>query len=70
MLNKKLAVAAGAVGGLLLAVLPLQSASADYAPGSGDAVGVGSDTVQYAIDFLADGDYVSDAGYNSLNRNK
>lgn len=38
---------------------------ADYAPQPGDVVGVGGDTPQYALQFLADGDYLGDAGYNS-----
>ena len=62
---KKLAVAAGAAGALALSLVTAAPASADYAPSSGDLVGVGSDTLQYAGDFLADGDHVSDAGYNS-----
>ena len=67
---KKLAVAAGAVGALALTLLPASPASADYAPGPNDVVGVGSDTVQYVIDFLADGDYAANPGYNTgkLNR--
>ena len=48
-----------------------QAAYADYAPSSGDIVGVGSDTLQYMTDFMADGDAYSDAGYNNLgNKNK
>jgi ABC-type phosphate transport system substrate-binding protein len=38
---------------------------ADYAPQPGDVVGVGGDTPQYALQFLADGDYNGDAGFNS-----
>jgi len=38
---------------------------ADYAPQPGDVVGVGGDTPQYALSFLADGDYNGDAGFNS-----
>jgi ABC-type phosphate transport system substrate-binding protein len=40
-------------------------ASADYAPSSSDVVGVGGDTPQYAASFLADGDYLGDAGFNA-----
>jgi ABC-type phosphate transport system substrate-binding protein len=40
-------------------------AHADYAPSGSDAVGVGSDTVQYLVDFGADGDAKGDLGYNS-----
>jgi ABC-type phosphate transport system substrate-binding protein len=67
---KKLAVVAGALGALTLSVLTAAPASADYAPSGSDVVGVGSDTVQYAIDFMADGDYGITAGYNAANRNK
>jgi hypothetical protein len=38
---------------------------ADYAPQPGDIVGIGGDTPQYALDFLANGDYNGDAGFNS-----
>lgn len=67
---KKLAVAAAATGALGVSLLTAAPASADYAPGPGDVVGVGSDTVQYVIDFLADGDYTGSTGYNlgKLNR--
>jgi ABC-type phosphate transport system substrate-binding protein len=41
------------------------AAHADLAPTSGDAVGVGSDTVQNIANFLADGDSAGDTGYNS-----
>jgi hypothetical protein len=66
----KLAVAAGAVGAFALSLVTAAPASADYAPNPSDVVGVGSETVQYAIDFLADGDYNSDTGANLGNRNK
>ena len=62
---KKLAVAAGVAGALALSLISASPASADYAPSSGDSVGVGSDTVKYAGDFVADGDHLADAGYNS-----
>jgi ABC-type phosphate transport system substrate-binding protein len=55
---------AGAVATTFVIAVP--PASADYAPVAKDVVGVGSDTVQYASDFVADGDYVSDTGYNAL----
>jgi hypothetical protein len=63
----KLGLAAATV---VAAVLPLAlvvpSAYADYAPNKGDVVGVGSDTIQYGIDFLADGNAYGDTGYNQL----
>ena len=40
-------------------------ARADYAPQPGDIVGVGGDTPQYALSFVADGDYNGDAGFNA-----
>ena len=63
----KLGLAAATV---VATVLPLAlfvpSAGADYAPSGKDVVGVGSDTLQYMIDFLADGDAYGDQGYNSI----
>ena len=48
-----------------------QSAYADYAPSKGDVVGVGSDTLQYLVDFVADGNAYGDTGYNQIgNKNK
>jgi len=53
-----------------LSLLP-SSAFADYGPSSSDVVGVGSDTVQAAGNFVADGDYTGNAGYNTAgNLNK
>ncbi len=58
----------------LSATLPFvvtQSAYADYAPSKADIVGVGSDTLQYMVDFLGDGDAYGDTGYNQIgNKNK
>jgi ABC-type phosphate transport system substrate-binding protein len=50
------------------AVLPLVGASqafGDYAPQSGDIVGVGGDTPQYALDFLINGDTTGDLGFDA-----
>src|SRR5262245_3456462 len=55
-----------AVALALLFALGAQSASADYAPSTSDVVGVGSDTVQYGIDFMADGFPTGATGYNAL----
>ncbi|MBV9822970.1 MAG: substrate-binding domain-containing protein [Actinobacteria bacterium] len=53
-----------------LSLLPT-SAFADYGPSASDVVGVGSDTVQAAGNFVADGDYTGNAGYNTAgNLNK
>jgi len=59
-----------AVATVAATVLPIGlfagPAFADYAPAGKDVVGVGSDTLQYMIDFLADGDAYGDPGYNVL----
>jgi ABC-type phosphate transport system substrate-binding protein len=54
---------AGTVAGM--AVMAVQPAYADYAPTAKDVVGVGSDTLQYLVDFAADGDNLGDPGFNS-----
>jgi ABC-type phosphate transport system substrate-binding protein len=47
------------------------AAHADYAPAAGDITGVGSDTLQYLVDFGFDGDPRGDAGWNTAgNLNK
>ena len=64
--HRKLKLALVAATAMTVAMPLLASpAFADYAPSSNDAVGVGSDTVQYAMDFLSDGDALGDAGYNT-----
>ncbi len=64
-------VAAAALSTTLPLLIATQSAYADYAPSNGDVVGVGSDTLQYMIDFVADGDAYGDTGYNQIgNKNK
>jgi hypothetical protein len=68
---RKIAVAAAASAALALSLVSVGPASADYAPSPSDAVGVGSDTLQFAVDFVADGNHLGGAGYNSLgNANK
>ena len=69
----KMSLAALAVSALAAGLLASGGgvAQADAAPTAGDVVGIGSDTVQYLIDFGADGDASADLGYNSggnLNR--
>jgi ABC-type phosphate transport system substrate-binding protein len=54
---------AGTLAGMT--VLAVQPAYADYAPTGKDVVGVGSDTLQYLVDFAADGDQLGDPGYNT-----
>lgn len=65
------------VGGVVLAAVAASmaffptSAVADYGPTQNDVVGVGSDTLQQLADFVADGDFTGNSGYNSLgNKNK
>src|ERR1700689_954000 len=53
------------VGTVVLAVGVALPAQADYAPGPNDIVGVGSESLQYLMDFVADGDPEGDAGFNS-----
>jgi hypothetical protein len=48
-----------------LSVMGALPAGADYAPQPGDVVGVGGDTPQYALTFLANGDTNGDLGFNS-----
>ncbi len=61
-LSVSLAIAGSIAGMVCMAVQP---AYADYAPNAKDVVGVGSDTLQYLVDFAADGDQLGDPGYNS-----
>ena len=61
-----LAGACALLGGIALpVVLSAGPAMADYAPNYNDVVGVGSDTLQYLLDFGADGDPSGDSGYNA-----
>ncbi len=53
------------LGALVLSVGVALPAQADYAPGPNDIVGVGSDTLQFIMDFVDDGDPEGDAGFNS-----
>lgn len=46
------------------AAWPAQAAKADSVPQPNDVVGVGSDTMQYILDFGADGDIEGDEGFN------
>jgi ABC-type phosphate transport system substrate-binding protein len=67
-LSVSLLTAFAAVGALVLSMgtaLPAQAATADYEPGAHDIVGVGSDTLQFILDFGDDGDAVGDPGYNN-----
>lgn len=69
-LSVSLAAACTSLGALALSVGPVLPANAaptvkaDYAPVANDVVGDGSDTLQYVVDFGADGDPSGDTGYN------
>jgi ABC-type phosphate transport system substrate-binding protein len=71
MRARKLSVGIGVVSVAMsvFALMPT-AAFADYAPSSDDVVGVGSDTLQQGVDFVADGDHLGDAGYNAGQPNK
>ncbi len=58
-------VGAAAVLGLAASTFAAGTAFADYAPSGSDVVSVSGSTPQYVGDFLANGDTVGDAGYNS-----
>src|SRR5258708_29058431 len=71
-MRSRMAVSLGAactvVGAMALSVsaaLPAQAASTDYQPNGTDVVGDGSDTLQYVVDFGADGDTSRDSRYNA-----
>jgi ABC-type phosphate transport system substrate-binding protein len=65
MRHGKLGTGLALAGAFSIAFSLAPPAKADYAPTSLDVVGVGSDTLQYAMDFVADGDALGDPGYNS-----
>jgi len=64
------AVVVGAIATTALATSQIP-AHADVAPTATDVVGVGSDIIQNALDFLADGDTQGNPGYNTAgNKNR
>jgi len=60
----------GAVGVVLLTLFQGTVAQADVQPQATDVVGVGSDTVQFGMDFLADGDVGGDPGFNATSQTR
>ena len=52
------------LGAMALWLTAAQPARADPVPGPNDVVGVGTDAMQYILDFGADGDIEGDPGYN------
>lgn len=55
----------GIVGVAAFALAPAMPAHADTSAQTNDIVGVGSDTLQYISDFIAEGDANGDSGYNA-----
>ncbi|HTW18939.1 MAG TPA: substrate-binding domain-containing protein [Mycobacteriales bacterium] len=66
----KTALAIGAVGSTAALLVAMQPAFGDPQARPGDAVGVGSDTVQNAADFLFSGDTSGDTAYNNAKTNE
>ena len=64
-MRKMIKVGLGAGGTLVIALGAIAPAYADIAPGPKDVVGVGSDTVQNVMNFIADGDYQSDSAFQT-----
>ncbi len=60
----------GAVGAMVLILFQGTVAQADVQPQATDVTGVGSDTVQFGMDFLADGDVGGDPGFNATNETR
>lgn len=69
-LTAKTKVGIGALGVAALTMGLSAPAYADVQPRPTDAVAVGSDTVQYVVDFGADGSPTGLAGYNSTNTSR
>lgn len=63
--KNRLKIGVAGLGLIALSLGLVSPASADSAAQPADVVGVGSDTVQYAGDFLMDGDAAGNFGYNS-----
>lgn len=64
-MHARIKIGTGALAAAAAAILVFPAAAnADYAPGPKDVVGVGSDTLQALVDFVADGSYAADPGYN------
>jgi ABC-type phosphate transport system substrate-binding protein len=57
----------GLAGALALVLTQVAPAHADVAAQADDIVGVGSDTVQFGVTFLADGDVNGNTGFNNAN---
>src|SRR5438105_193538 len=68
--TRKSKVAIATAGAVAVTLGLVAQASADVQPRNTDAVAVGSDTVQYVVDFLADGDQNTNPGYNTGNTSR
>jgi ABC-type phosphate transport system substrate-binding protein len=68
-MQKASMIKVGVIGATALALSlgVITPASADVQPQATDAVAVGSDTVQYVVDFLADGSPTGLSGFNTTN---
>ncbi len=64
---KKTKVGLSAAAAVALSLGLVAPAMADVQGRGTDVVGIGSDTAQYPLDFMADGDVGGDAGYNTVN---
>ena len=65
MARNKTLLTIGAALTAAVTICTIGTANADIAPSAGDAVGIGSDTVQNIGNFLADGDNQGNPGYNA-----
>lgn len=65
MARNKTLLTMGAALTAAVTICTIGTANADLAPTAGDAVGIGSDTVQNIGNFLADGDNQGNTGYNA-----
>ena len=71
MLNKRTGLVACLAAATVMSLAVAGPASADTAARNGDAVGVGSDTLQNALDFVLDGAPGVAGGYNNVgNKNR
>lgn len=71
-MHKKITAGVGVAVAMTVAASlgSIAPASADAQPHANDIVGVGSDTVQFVGDFVADGDNNGNPGYNSVEKTR
>ncbi len=68
--KRALIIGVAALGTLLVPLVGIGHASADYAPQPSDVVGIGGDTPQFAVDFALNGDTAGDLGYDASKVNR